>query len=80
MKQIDKLLAVIEPEYRLVFLLMADMGLRRDEALYRKKESVQGNLLYIRGKGNKERVIPITTPRLKAEIKKALTISLSHFF
>jgi integrase len=72
MEEIDRILAMIEPDYRLVFLLMADMGLRRDEALYLKAESVQGNLLYIRGKGSKERVIPITTPRLKAELKKAL--------
>jgi len=72
LSEIDQLLSFIPEKYRLVFLLMADMGLRRDEALQMQSNAIQGNLVYIRGKGNKERLIPMTTPRLKAEIKKAM--------
>jgi integrase len=70
--EINLLLKHIEPEYRLPFLLMSDMGLRKEEALELTAEAVQGDVLHVTGKGDKVRVLSITSKRLKQAIKKAL--------
>lgn len=72
--EVEKMIAAIEPQYRLPLLLMYDAGLRRDEALSLKVEDVQlkAGLLMVLGKGNKERIVPITTDRLRDELKKAV--------
>ena len=53
---------------------MYDAGLRRSEALGLKAESVnlKSRTMMIKGKGDKEATIPITTDRLLGELKKAL--------
>lgn len=73
-RQLDKMYEVIEPEYKLLFLLMADMGLRRGEALNAKAEDVDEfhETLSVMGKGNKERILPWTSDRFADELKKTL--------
>jgi site-specific recombinase XerD len=71
-QQITAILEAIDPEYRLVFLLMADAGLRRNEAMTLTREQVEfeTGLIFVTGKGSKERIVPITTDRLMAELIK----------
>jgi site-specific recombinase XerD len=71
-EQVTKVLEVIEPEYRLVYLLMADAGLRITEALTLKRSNLEFDhgIIFVVGKGNKERIVPITTDRLMAELEK----------
>ncbi|WP_163340047.1 tyrosine-type recombinase/integrase [Desulfopila sp. IMCC35008] len=73
-RQMAKMYEVIEPEYKLLFLLMADMGLRREEALKATAEDVDEfhETLSVFGKGNKERILPWTTDRFAEELKKTL--------
>jgi len=70
-EQVTAIYEAIEPQYRLIFLLMADAGMRRNEAMLLKGEQIDIDLrtIYTRGKGNKERFIPIATDRLLAEIQ-----------
>ena len=70
-EQITAVYQLIEPEYKLAFLLMADAGMRRTEALQLQRSSIEfgHGIIYITGKGNKERIVPITTDRLMAELK-----------
>ena len=51
---------------------MADAGLRVSEALTLKREQVNigSRIIYIVGKGNKERIVPVLTDRLMDELKK----------
>lgn len=68
--QITAVWGAIEPEYKLIFLLMADAGLRISEALHLRREHVEfgHGVIFVIGKGNKERIVPITTDRLQAEL------------
>ncbi|MBV5305587.1 MAG: tyrosine-type recombinase/integrase [Desulfobulbaceae bacterium] len=70
-EQISLVYSLIEPEYRLVFLLMADAGLRRSEAMQLQRSAVEFDhgILFVTGKGNKERIVPITTDRLMEELR-----------
>ncbi|MFC1957021.1 tyrosine-type recombinase/integrase [Chloroflexota bacterium] len=63
-------LASNSPRDELILLLMADAGLRRREALTLKVRNVGEKALRIRGKGNRDRTIPMT---------KRLTQSLKPF-
>jgi len=69
--QVGRIYETIEPAYRLVFLLMADAGLRRSEALLLHREQVEYELgvIFVMGKGSKERIVPITTDRLRHELE-----------
>jgi integrase len=71
-EQVTKVLDAIESEYRLIFLLMADAGLRRNEALHLRRDHVEFDhgVIFVTGKGSKERIVPITTDRLLAELEK----------
>jgi integrase len=73
-RQIDAMLQQIEPVYRLLFLLMADMGLRRAEALSLAAEDVDEyhQTISVVGKGGKQRILPWTTERFTAALKEAL--------
>lgn len=73
-RQIDKMYEVIEPQYKLLFLLMADMGLRRDEAINVRAEDVDEyhETLSVVGKGSKQRIIPWLSERFINELLKAL--------
>ena len=70
--QITALYEAIDEGYRLVFLLMADLGLRRNEAMTLTREQVEfdSGTIFVIGKGSKERVLPITTDRLMLELVK----------
>lgn len=72
--QVNALVAAIEPHYRLPLLLMTDTGLRRSEALtlHRRDVDLEKNLLFVTGKGDKERIVPIITERLRIEIRQAM--------
>ena len=76
-EQITKIYEAMEPEYRLVLLLMADAGLRRNEAmtLTRKDVELEHGCIFVVGKGSKERIVPITTDRLMAELLKKKDVS-----
>jgi len=52
-EEVNRIYSLIEPEYKLPFLLMADAGLRRNEALRLQSEDVNMRLCLIRitGKG-----------------------------
>lgn len=71
--QVNAILAQLHPRYHLVFLLMADAGLRATEALtlQRKNIDLSQNIIYVTGKGNKERIVPVATARLRAELERA---------
>lgn len=70
--EITRVYEVIEDDYRLIFLLMADAGLRVSEARLLKREDLdyERGYMVVVGKGNKERVVPITTDRLARELEK----------
>ncbi len=72
-EEIQAMIEAIEPEYRTIFLLYYDAGCRREEALHLEKEDVRLNqhVIHIIGKGNKERIIEITTDRLYNALKDA---------
>ncbi|WP_319548813.1 tyrosine-type recombinase/integrase [Desulfogranum marinum] len=69
-EQVTGIIEAIEPEYRLLVMLMADTGLRLSEArfLQRKDIDFETGLIFVVGKGSKERIVPITTDRLAAEL------------
>jgi len=73
-KQIDTLYKHIQPQYRLLFLLMADMGLRRSEAMNMPADNIDEHrkTVTVKGKGSKYRIIPFTTERIEKEIIAAL--------
>ncbi|MCP4340807.1 MAG: tyrosine-type recombinase/integrase, partial [Desulfobulbaceae bacterium] len=70
--QITAIYEAIEPEFKLVFLLMAYCGLRRNEAMHLIREQVEldSGVILVTGKGRKERIVRITTYRLMAELLK----------
>lgn len=72
--ELERVYKRIQPHYRLPFLLMADMGLRRNEALLLRVEDVDTKYKAIRvtGKGNKPRRIPFMTDRVESEILAAV--------
>jgi site-specific recombinase XerD len=74
--QITAMFEMIEKEYQLAFLLMADAGLRLNEAMNLTREQVEleTGIIFVVGKGSKERIVPITTDRLMAELVKRKNI------
>ena len=72
-EQVAALLDALKPCYHLPVLLMVDAGLRASEALLLKREQVDmaRGVLYVTGKGNKERIVPITTERLRQRLTEA---------
>ncbi|MCP4340413.1 MAG: tyrosine-type recombinase/integrase, partial [Desulfobulbaceae bacterium] len=70
--QITAMYEAIDLQYKLVFLLMADAGLRLSEAMTLTREQVEyeQEIIFVIGKGDKERIVPITTDRLMAELTK----------
>lgn len=73
-RQLTLMYEVIEPQYKLLFLLMADMGLRRSEALSAVVEDVDDfhETISVVGKGDKQRIVPWLSDRLATELKEAL--------
>jgi hypothetical protein len=52
--------ALGKPHDELILRLMTDAGLRRDEVVSLKLSGIEGNHLRFRGKGGKERMVPMT--------------------
>ena len=71
----------IEPQYRCIFLLGYDMGLRRTEALKLTVEriNITGRTVCILGKNKKESTLPIATDRLLDELVNATKAAGSGF-
>ena len=74
--QVTAIFEEIEPKYQLVYLLMVDAGLRASEALALKREHVEleRGLIYVFGKGNKERIVPIITSRLRKLLEERAAV------
>lgn len=72
-EEVEKLIKKAEARYRPIFILLYDTGLRVSEALNLEVKNVylKRGFFLIRGKGNKERLVPITTARLERALKKA---------
>jgi len=71
--ELNAVIAAMEPAYVPILLLMADAGLRRTEALTLPAENVdlKTGVIYVLGKGNKERLLPITSDRLRIALTTA---------
>ena len=80
-RQLDALYDSLDPEYRLLFLLMADHGLRKEEALNLRVEDIDEARKTIRvyGKGSKYRIVPFLSHRLEEELNKVLSERLEGF-
>jgi site-specific recombinase XerD len=74
---VNALIAHMEAEYLPIFLVMIDAGLRRTETLTLTAEQVdlRRRIILIKGKGGKNRVMPITTTRLYRALEAALKIN-----
>ncbi len=53
-------LASAKPHDQLILRLMTDAGLRRDEVVKLRLSNIEGSKLRFRGKGGKERMVPMT--------------------
>jgi len=72
-EEIQAIINNIDDKYRTIFLMYYDGGARREEALQLKKEDVRlsTRVIHLIGKGNKERMVDITTDRLFNALKQA---------
>jgi len=80
-RQVNALYKYIQPEYRLTFLLMSDMGLRVHEALNLTVENINesSKCITFAGKGNKERTVPYMSDRVEDELNKVLDSKLDGY-
>lgn len=69
-EELHLLIENIEEKYRLAVLLMSDTGMRMNEALKLRAGNVDitNEVIQIRGKGDKERIVPIMTERLRSAL------------
>ncbi len=80
-RQVDAIYKHLDHQYRIPFLLMADHGLRVEEALNMKVEDINeanGTMTFI-GKGSKYRTVPFMSDRFEEEMDKVLSIQLEGF-
>ena len=70
--ELERIVAQVRPEVRGLAMLMLYAGLRRNEATRLKAEHVllSRNLLIVRGKGNKQRIVPVVHPALIEELRQ----------
>ncbi len=75
-QEINRLLQELHGDKKTIAMLYAYCGLRRDEALHLKRGQVDldRGVLYILGKGNKERIVPI----IGAELTDRLAYACKH--
>lgn len=73
-EQLDAVYAAIEPKYRLLFLLMADLGLRKEEAMLVRTADVdhRNRTIVVQGKGSKVRHVPYMSGRIERLIGEQL--------
>lgn len=72
--EFEALLEHIQPKYRLLVLLMGEMGLRQSEALLLKVQDIDldNQTVHVLGKGNKDRYVPVLSDRVEVELKTAV--------
>ena len=70
-EEIDKIIAEVPAKKRGLYELMFYLGLRRNEALTLRKENVnlKRQAITVKGKGGKERTIPVMDDEMLAELK-----------
>ena len=70
--EIQSLIEAFNPRHRGLILLMYDAGLRSSEARFLRAEDIdlQNLIIIVTGKGNKQRIVPITTGRLIEELTR----------
>ena len=75
--EIQKILDHIKPNARPIALLLYDAGLRKTEACTLKGNQVDlaAAVIYVKGKGGKERMVPIMTARLHQALAEAKAAS-----
>lgn len=80
-RQLNALYTHIRPEYRLLFLLMADHGLRLEEALKLRIEDIDESrrVLSVLGKGNKRRMVPFMSDRFENELEPVMSKRFSGY-
>jgi site-specific recombinase XerD len=73
-RQVDAIYKHLDPKYRLLFSLMADHGLRQEEAMNLRIESINesNKMMTVLGKGHKYRQVPFMSSRFMNELEKAL--------
>lgn len=73
-RQVDALYNALEPRYRLAFSLMADHGLRQEEAMRLEVEDIDEarKTILVLGKGNKYRPVPFMSDRFEVEVSHAI--------
>lgn len=71
-EEVDLIYKFIEPQYKILYLLMADHGLRYHEAMKSRIEDVdrKNEVIGVLGKGNKYRRVPIMSDRFVRELDK----------
>jgi len=74
MSEVDSLLLHCHADARLAVLLYHDVGLRKTEALTLRAENVllDDDVMLVKGKGDKERFVPIVSEQLRGELEKRL--------
>ncbi len=77
---LNRLIAAVKEDKRVLLLLMSDAGLRMDEALSLKtgEIDIEGGRMTVHGKNGKVVVYPILTERLQAALSSALETAASR--
>jgi site-specific recombinase XerD len=60
-KELNAFLKAMEPFYRAMFLLMYQLGMRKEEVFSLKSDQVdfQNGIILVKGKGDKQRIVPL---------------------
>jgi site-specific recombinase XerD len=58
-EDLNKLFAAMQPKHRALFTIMYMCGLRMNEAVHLRWQDIQGTDIVVRGKGGKERRVPL---------------------
>ncbi|HBG07711.1 MAG: hypothetical protein A2075_09310 [Geobacteraceae bacterium GWC2_58_44] len=72
--EVDAMLLKCHDDARLAVLLFAEGGLRKSEALNLRAENVllDDDIILVRGKGDKERFVPLVSTRLRDELARRI--------
>jgi len=68
---LNKLFAAMQPKHRALFTVMYMCGLRMNEAVHLRWQDIQGTDIVVRGKGGKERKVPLN--KVAQEVLKELS-------
>lgn len=70
--EIQRIIDAFPQRHRGLVLLMYDAGLRSSEARHLRAEDIdiENGIMIVTGKGNKQRIVPITTERLLKELTR----------